>query len=107
MNHNFIRSVALFRTMLCALAASAVSMAIFPGTGVAQDAAKPAAPQAAESKPSTAASGDLATVLAKMNQSSKAFKSAQGDFEFRSYQKLTDDTRSEKRRVGKECRSRW
>jgi outer membrane lipoprotein-sorting protein len=46
-----------------------------------------------------AASGDLATVLTKMNQSSKAFKSAQGDFEFQSYQKLTNDTDTQNGRI--------
>ncbi|MBZ5492207.1 MAG: outer membrane lipoprotein carrier protein LolA [Acidobacteriia bacterium] len=46
-----------------------------------------------------AASGDLATVLAKMNQSSTKFKSAEGDFEFQSYQKLTDDTDTQKGRI--------
>jgi outer membrane lipoprotein-sorting protein len=46
-----------------------------------------------------APSGDLATVLAKMNQSSKGFKSAQGDFEFQSYQELTHDTDTQKGRI--------
>jgi outer membrane lipoprotein-sorting protein len=55
--------------------------------------------QTAAGQPSAAASGDLATVLAKMNQSSKGFKSAQGDFEFQSYQKLTDDTDTQKGRI--------
>jgi outer membrane lipoprotein-sorting protein len=104
MNHNFFRSAALVKTMLYALAVFVVSMAMFSGTGVAQGASKPAASQTAsgqtaESKPSTAAGGDLATVLAKMNQSSKAFKSAQGDFEFQSYQKLTEDTDTQKGRI--------
>ena len=45
------------------------------------------------------ASGDLATVLAKMNQAAKGFKSAQGDFEFQSYQKLTNDTDTQKGRI--------
>lgn len=103
MNQNFFRSAALVKTMLFALAVSVVSMAMFSGTGVAQGASKPAsqaAPaQTTESKPATVASGDLATVLAKMNQSSKAFKSAQGDFEFQSYQKLTDDTDTQKGRI--------
>ena len=54
-----------------------------------------------QAKPSTAgaASGDLAAVLAKMNQSSKGFKSAEGDFEFQSYQKLTEDTDTQKGRI--------
>ncbi|HEY2172138.1 MAG TPA: outer membrane lipoprotein carrier protein LolA [Candidatus Angelobacter sp.] len=105
MNHNFIRSAAaLFKTMLYALAVFVVSMAMFSGRGVAQGAEKPAAPQTmpaqtTESKPSATASGDLASVLAKMNQSSKGFKSAQGDFEFQSYQKLTDDTDTQKGRI--------
>ncbi len=73
-------------------------------TGVAQGTEKPAALQAeaaqtAESKPSAAPTGDLATVLAKMNQSSRGFKSAQGDFEFQSYQKLTDETDTQKGRI--------
>lgn len=54
--------------------------------------------QSTASKPA-AASGDLATVLAKMNQSSKGFRSAQGDFEFQSYQKLTNDTDTQKGRI--------
>lgn len=105
MNHNFIRAAtALFKTVLYALVVSIVSMAMFSGRGVAQGAEKPATPQTtpaqtAESKPSAAASGDLATVLAKMNRSSTGFKSAQGDFEFQSYQKLTDDTDTQKGRI--------
>lgn len=105
MNHNFIHSAtALLKTVLYALAVSVVSMAMFLGTGVAQGAEKPATTQGtpaqtAESKPSSAASGDLATVLAKMNHSSAGFKTAQADFEFQSYQKLTDDTDTQKGRI--------
>ena len=47
------------------------------------DSAKPA--QASNS------GNDLSTVLAKMNQSSAGFKSAQGDFEYVTYQKLVND----------------
>lgn len=106
MNNNFIRSAtALFKTtMIYVLAVSFVSMAMFSGRGIAQAAEKPPAPQAtpaqtAESNTSSPASGDLAAVLAKMNQSSRGFKSAQGDFEFQSYQKLTDDTDTQKGRI--------
>jgi outer membrane lipoprotein-sorting protein len=65
---------------------------------------KPAKPlvtsgQQTASAAAAGASGDLATVLAKMNQSSNGFKSAQGDFEFQSYQKLTDDTDTQKGRI--------
>lgn len=59
----------------------------------------PAAEQQSTASKPAAASGDLATVLAKMNQSSKGFKSAQGDFEFQSYQKLTNDTDTQKGRI--------
>ena len=105
MNHNFIRAAtALCKSISYALAVSVVSMAMFSGRGVAQGTEKPAAAQntpaqTAESKPSAAASGELAAVLAKMNQSSTKFRSAQGDFEFQSYQKLTDDTDTQKGRI--------
>ena len=105
MNHNFIGAVtALCKTISYALAVSVVCMAMYSGKGVAQDTPNAAGSQAspaqtAESKPSAAASGDLAAVLAKMNQSAAGFKTAQGDFEFQSYQKLTDDTDTQKGRI--------
>jgi outer membrane lipoprotein-sorting protein len=74
------------------------------GSAYAAKAKKPAKalpPSGQQTAPAApaGASGDLATVLAKMNQSSKGFKSAQGDFEFQSYQKLTDDTDTQKGRI--------
>jgi outer membrane lipoprotein-sorting protein len=57
----------------------------------APSGAQQAAPGASE-----AASGDLAAVLAKMNQSSAKFKLAQADFESQAYQKLTEDTDTQK-----------
>src|SRR5947209_7400267 len=74
------------------------------GSAYGSKSKKPAKALAASEQQSTAsnpaaASGDLATVLAKMNQSSKGFKSAQGDFEFQSYQKLTNDTDTQKGRI--------
>jgi len=56
----------------------------------------PASQQQTAAATPAVASGDLATVLAKMNQSAANFKTAQGDFEFQSYQKLTDDTDMQK-----------
>lgn len=44
-------------------------------------------------------SNDLDTVLARMNQTAASFKSAQGDFEFQSYQKLVDDTDTQHGRI--------
>jgi outer membrane lipoprotein-sorting protein len=43
--------------------------------------------------------GELGTVLAKMNQSAAGFKTAQGDFEFQTYQELTKDTDTQKGRI--------
>ena len=47
--------------------------------------------QNGEHAPAANSSNDLSAVLAKMNQSSAGFKSAQGDFEYVTYQKLTND----------------
>jgi outer membrane lipoprotein-sorting protein len=74
------------------------------GSAYAGKSKKPAKALAASEQQTTAskpaaAPGDLATVLAKMNQSSRGFKSAQGDFEFQSYQKLTNDTDTQKGRI--------
>lgn len=81
---------------------SAFCFLMLAGSAYAGKANKHA--QAPDSKQQTAAapsaaSGDLAMVLAKMNQSSSKFKSAEGDFEFQSYQKLTDDTDTQKGRI--------
>jgi outer membrane lipoprotein-sorting protein len=74
-------------------------MASAHGSKSKKPAKAPAADQQSTASKPAAASGDLAAVLAKMNQSSKGFKSAQGDFEFQSYQKLTDDTDTQKGRI--------
>jgi outer membrane lipoprotein-sorting protein len=70
------------------------------GIAYAGKAKKPAKTLAtSEQQAATPPTGDLATVLTKMNQSAAGFKSAQGDFEFQSYQKLTDDTDMQKGRI--------
>jgi len=86
---------AFSRTALAALAISIPGMIMSAGTGIAErpKTAKPA--QAAPSpaggtKPSSAPDNDLSAVLEKMNQSAANFTSAQGDFEFESYQKLME-----------------
>ena len=81
-----------------------LSALCFPIGNAYAQAQKPAKPlvtsgQQTASAAAAGASGDLSTVLAKMNQSSKGFKSAQGDFEFQSYQKLTDDTDTQNGRI--------
>lgn len=81
---------------------SALCFLLLTGSAFASKAKKPAQASASQQQTAaapSAASGDLATVLAKMNQSSTKFKSAQGDFEFQSYQKLTDDTDTQKGRI--------
>lgn len=44
-------------------------------------------------------SSDLNAVLAKMNQSASGFKTAQGDFEFETYQKLMDEKEQQQGRI--------
>ena len=44
-------------------------------------------------------SNDLSTVLAKMNRSADGFKSAQGNFQFVTYQKLVDDKDTQNGRI--------
>src|ERR1041384_4399592 len=90
------------RLMYSRFTISALGFLMLAGSAFARKAKQPAKAQSANEQQTAAAgaaSGDLATVLAKMNQSSKGFKSAQGDFEFQSYQKLTDDTDTQKGRI--------
>jgi outer membrane lipoprotein-sorting protein len=93
-----------FKATRATLVFSALSVAMSSGAALAQTAATPAPakagpPQTAETKPSSPAGGDQEAVLAKMNQSSGKFKTAQGDFEFQTYQELTSDTDSQKGRI--------
>lgn len=85
--------------MISKITLSAVCLLLLMGSAFARKAKKPAQDTAASQQQPAAASGDLATVLAKMNRSAGGFKSAQGDFEFQSYQKLTDDTDTQKGRI--------
>jgi outer membrane lipoprotein-sorting protein len=82
---------------------SALCFLLLMGSAFAHKAKKPAQDPASQQQTAPAApaavSGDLATVLAKMNQSAANFKTAQGEFEFQSYQKLTDDTDMQKGRI--------
>ena len=49
------------------------------------------APPAEKKAPAADSSGDLNAVLARMNQSAGTFKTAQGDFEFETYQRIVDE----------------
>jgi outer membrane lipoprotein-sorting protein len=72
------------------------------GSAFARVAKKPAkSSQECGEKQSAGAApaGDLQTVLAKMNQSADRFTSAQGDFEFQTYQELTKDTDTQKGKI--------
>jgi outer membrane lipoprotein-sorting protein len=78
----------------------ALCLVLLAGSAPAGGAKKPARTAQASGQATPVPTGDeLATVLAKMNQSASNFKSAQGDFEFQSYQKLTDDTETQKGRI--------
>jgi outer membrane lipoprotein-sorting protein len=80
---------------------TALCFLLSAGSAFPRGAKKPTKPlQACGQQAAPApAGGDLETVLAKMNQSAAGFKSAQGDFEFQTYQKLTDDTDTQKGRI--------
>jgi outer membrane lipoprotein-sorting protein len=74
-----------------------VLLLLLMAPGFARKAKKP--------KPQTVAAavatpgGNLEAVLATMNQTSTGFKSAQGDFEFETYQKLVDEKDTQKGRI--------
>ena len=77
-------------TLLCLLLVAA--------QGFARGAKKPKAAQAAAGAGSSAG-GNLQAVLAAMNRTADSFKSAQGDFEFETYQKLVDEKDTQKGRI--------
>ena len=93
-----------FQAAPAVLAFCVIGIAMASSVGFAQST-NPAVPgktvpaQTAEPKSSPAADGDREAVLAKMNQSAAAFKSAQGDFEFETYQKLVDEKDTQKGRI--------
>ena len=68
-------------------------------TGFARNAKKAKPVQAAATGTASGGGGDLQTVLARMNQTSTGFKSAQGDFEFETYQKLVDEKDTQTGRI--------
>ena len=87
----------LSRFAFSSLALSALLLLLM-APGFAGKAKKP------KSQPTAAAAvaasgGNLETVLATMNQTSTGFKSAQGDFEFETYQKLVDEKDTQKGRI--------
>jgi hypothetical protein len=91
---------AIKRFALRKLAFSVLCLALAAAPGFARNkkAQKPAntvpsAPtQAGETKSSAGQGNELSTVLARMNQTASSFKTAQGDFEFETYQKIVEET---------------
>lgn len=67
--------------------------------GLARNAKKAKPAQAASAGAASGAGGNLQAVLARMNQTSTGFKSAQGDFDFETYQKLVDEKDTQKGRI--------
>ena len=66
--------------------------------GFARNEKKPK-PQQTAAASVAAPGGNLEAVLATMNQTATGFKSAQGDFEFETYQKLVDEKDTQKGRI--------
>jgi outer membrane lipoprotein-sorting protein len=97
-------TTAFFKAAMAALAFSilGIAMASSAGFGLSKKTPKPAksAPaQAGAQEPSPTGSNERDAVLAKMNQSAAGFKSAQGDFEFETYQKIVQEKDSQKGRI--------
>ena len=67
--------------------------------GFARNAKKAKAAQTAAADAASSVGGNLQAVLSRMNQTSTSFKSAQGDFEFETYQKLVDEKDTQKGRI--------
>lgn len=78
-------------SLLCLLLAAAPAFA--------RNAKKAKPAQAVAPGAASSGGGNLQAVLARMNQTSPGFKSAQGDFEFETYQKLVDEKDTQKGRI--------
>ena len=87
----------LFRLTLPQIKLLLLCLVLVAAQGFAH-AKKPKAAQTAAAAAS-APGGNLESVLARMNQTSTSFKSAQGDFEFETYQKLVDEKDTQKGRI--------
>jgi outer membrane lipoprotein-sorting protein len=88
----------LSRLTYSQLKLSLLCLLLMAAPGFACNAKKPKTAQTtAAAAPTTG--GNLESVLAKMNQTSTGFKSAQGDFEFETYQKLVDEKDTQKGRI--------
>ena len=78
---------------------SLVCLLLAAAPGFARNAKKAKPAQAAAPDGASSGGGNLQAVLARMNQTSPGFKSAQGDFEFETYQKLVDEKDTQKGRI--------
>lgn len=88
----------LSRFAFSSVTLSAVFFLLMAAPVFARSAKKPKPTQtAAAAVP--APGGNLESVLARMNQTSAGFKSAQGDFEFETYQKLVEEKDTQKGRI--------
>jgi outer membrane lipoprotein-sorting protein len=83
-------------SLLCLVMASGAGFAL---NKKPQQPAKAAPAQACEQSPSTMPDNERDVVLARMNQTALGFKSAQGDFEFETYQKLVEEKEQQKGRI--------
>jgi outer membrane lipoprotein-sorting protein len=86
------------RFALSSLGLSALLLLLLVAPGFARKAQKAKSVQTAAAA-ATAPGGNLESVLATMNQTATGFKSAQGDFEFETYQKLVDEKDTQKGRI--------
>ena len=91
-----IAALPLAFSVLCLVVASGVGFAL---SKKAPKPAKPTSARACGQAPATAPDNERDVVLARMNQTAAGFKSAQGDFEFETYQKLVNEKEQQKGRI--------
>jgi outer membrane lipoprotein-sorting protein len=106
---SFFSRIALSKTAFSKVASSTLVFSVLclvvaSGAGFAlnKKPPKPAkAPpaQACQQAPSATPGNERDAVLARMNQTAAGFRSAQGDFEFETYQKLVDEKEQQKGRI--------
>ena len=88
-----------FSRLRCSrLKLSLLCLLLVAAPGFARSAKKPKAAQTTAAA-APAAGGNREAVLAMMNQTAPGFRSAQGDFEFETYQKLVDEKDTQKGRI--------
>jgi outer membrane lipoprotein-sorting protein len=92
---SWLTRLELLRLKFSSLTLLVLCFLLVAAPGFARSAKKPKPVQGAVSS-SPVVGGNLEAVLAEMNRTAEGFKTAQGDFEFETYQKLVDEKDTQK-----------